>query len=337
MSWLVKVVLYISIITTAGSCYRRVFEKDLRNINTQDIRKQMDDVELNKNIFLTGENEAQTQTTIQENRVKYDPISVVDGLLANPTKNIHIAIVVPATGTYAGVGNMILESAMMTMSSSAYKSAGHINVYNIGKLNSKNWQEDKEVMRLKKDNNDIVIGSIFKDTTEKILSILPEDVQVISFINDETMARKYPNLTIVSMNDGFKIVSLLKYLQDNKRQFLSLMLPATKKGYAEEKLFRKLAPNYQIFITNSQFYQENNKTSIRASVRGLNRNFTATYMIDENGQFYTDFGRRKHNYYANTRSGNRCDLHWWRRRFAKSSFEFFTTTWSFRQKHSSLF
>ena len=288
MSWLVKVVLYISIITTAGSCYRRVFEKDLRNINTQDIRKQMDDVELNKNIFLTGENEAQTQTTIQENRVKYDPISVVDGLLANPTKNIHIAIVVPATGTYAGVGNMILESAMMTMSSSAYKSAGHINVYNIGKLNSKNWQEDKEVMRLKKDNNDIVIGSIFKDTTEKILSILPEDVQVISFINDETMARKYPNLTIVSMNDGFKIVSLLKYLQDNKRQFLSLMLPATKKGYAEEKLFRKLAPNYQIFITNSQFYQENNKTSIRASVRGLNRNFTATYMIDENGQFYTE-------------------------------------------------
>ena len=288
MNWFVKATLCISIVAITGSCHKRVFEKDLKHINPQDIKTQMDKEEFNKNIFITGENEIQTQTTIKENKIKYDPINVVDGLLANPTKNIHIAIVVPTTGAYASVGNMILESAMMTISSSAYKSSGHINVYNIGKLNAKNWQEDKEIIRLKKDNNDIVIGSIFKDTTEKILSILPEDVQVISFINDEEIAQKYPNLTVVSMNDGFKIVSLLKYLQDNKRQFLSLMLPATKKGYAEEKLFRKLAPKYQIFITNSQFYQENNKTSIRASARGLNRNFTATYMIDENGQFYTE-------------------------------------------------
>ncbi len=288
MHQLIKATLFISLFISLGSCHKRVFEKDLKNLNSQEIKAQTDKDDLNKNVFITSENEAQTGTTIKENHLKYDPINVVDDLLANPTKNIHIALVVPTSGQYAGVGNMILESAMMTMSKSGYQNAGQINVYNIGKLNSKTWQEDKEIIRLKKDNNDIVIGSVFKDTTKKIMSILPEDVQVISFINDDDMAKKYPNLTIVSMNDGFKIVSLLKYLQDNKRQFLSLMLPATKKGYAEEKLFRKLAPRYQIFITNSQFYQENNKTSIRASARELNKSFTATYMIDENGQFYTE-------------------------------------------------
>ncbi len=218
----------------------------------------------------------------------YEPLEAVDDLLQSPEKNLNIAIVAPITGKYSDFGNMMVKSALLTTSRNKYNNTGTIKVYDIEKLVDKNWEKNKEVQRLIEDNNDVIIGSFFTDTTKKLLSVLPKDKLFISFINNEELAKSYPNLVVLSMTDGYKINSLFQYLRDTRRQFLSLVLPATKKGYAIEKLFRSFAPYYDVNIITSQFYQKKSNVSILAAVRGVNKSYTATYIIDSNGKLTTE-------------------------------------------------
>ena len=213
---------------------------------------------------------------------------ITNSLLKSSSKHLNIALVAPTTGKYASIGQTMAESALKTISMSKYKDIATINVYNIGALPVKNWENDAEVQRLVADKNDIVIGSIFPETTEKLISATGTDTYYISFINDTSLAEKYPNLTIMSMDDSYKILSLFEYLKDNKRQFLSLILPATKKGYYISNLAKMLATKNEIMIISIQFYQENNKKSMLTASRGVSKHFTATYMVDENGKFITE-------------------------------------------------
>lgn len=263
-----------------GKAYKKTISNPVLSQETYEAIKN--------NLYNTNEQEAKEATTEQINQIDANPLNVVDERLKSQLKALNIAVVVPTSGKYKSIGTSIIESAMLAMSGSKYKETGKISVYNIGKLPTTNWQEDKEVKRLIKDNNDVVIGSVFEDTTKKLLSVLPEDKLFVSFINKDDLAKQYPNLIIASMNDGYKIISLLKYLKDYKRQFISLILPATTKGYQTDKLFRKLATKYEVFVINSQFYQPKSKASIASAVRNTNKTFTATYLIDENGKFQTE-------------------------------------------------
>ena len=242
-----------------------------------------------KALYNTKEGSADTASEKIINQMPHhDPSDVVDDLLQAPNKNLNIAIVAPVTGAYASIGMTAIESILLTMSRSKYNSTGTIKVYDIGKIIGDNWKENKEVKRLIEDNNDIIIGSFFNDTTEKLLSLIPEDKLFISITNNSKFAEKYPNLVVLSMDDSFKINSLFQYLKNTRRRFLSLVLPATKKGYALEKLFRKFAENDDITIIHSQFYQAKSRVSILAAARGVNKSFTATYVVDENGRFKTE-------------------------------------------------
>ena len=225
---------------------------------------------------------------IQINRTEYSPTDVVDNLLASPTRRLNIAVIAPLSGQYSALGNMATESAMLVVSGSKYNNSGSIKIYNIGQLVGQNWKDNKEVKRLIEDNNDVIIGSFFADTTEKLLSILPENKLFISFINNNDLAERYANLLIASMDDSYKVNSFFQYLKYNKRRFVSLILPATKKGYAIEKLFRKLAPYYDVVIVGSQFYQSASRASILASVRSVNKTFSATYFVDKRGKLTTE-------------------------------------------------
>ncbi len=239
---------------------------------------------------IDAESQQITPKTIEQSidTIDDDPVNIVDNLLKKTSKKLNIAIVAPMTGKYKSIGSTIVESAMLTVHDSKYMDSGTINVYNIEQLSEKNWQKDKEVQRLVKDDNDVIIGFIFNDTARKLLSITSPDKPFINFTNNNSMTKEYPNLIALSMNDGFKIISLLKYLSANNRQFLSLILPVTKKGYLIDKLFRKIAPQYKVFIVNSQFYQKKNKTSIASSVQMLLKSFKASYTVNENGNLSTE-------------------------------------------------
>ena len=178
-----------------------------------------------------------------------DPSDIVDNLLQAPSKNLNIAIVAPITGDYASIGAATIESVLLTMSRSKYDSTGTAKIYNIGKLTDNNWKENEEVKRLIADDNDVIVGLFFDDTTEKLLSLIPDKL-FISITNDNRLTKKYSNLIVLGIDDSFKINSLFRYLKSTNRQFLSLVLPATKKGYALEKLFRRLA-SYNDDITSS--------------------------------------------------------------------------------------
>lgn len=220
--------------------------------------------------------------------VENTPVEITNKILQSPAKELRIGLVVPTTGKYASIGQMVNESAMLTIAKSKYAKIGTINVYNIGALPVSNWKNDKEVQKLINDKNDIVIGSIFADTTEKLISAVGTDTYFISFINDDSLAKKYPNLTIMSMDDSYKVLSLFEYLKDNKRQFLTMILPATKKGYNLNNLAKALASKYEIMILSSQFYQEDNKKSMSVASNGVSKNFSATYFINANGKFITE-------------------------------------------------
>ena len=270
-----------------GGCNKNILNKKQINKQQKQTTEQENNVKQQNEIAISQE-EAEEKYALKENIINEDPTGIVDNILLNPTQNIHIGIIAPMSGKYESVGNMLAEASLLTTSGSAYANSGVINIYDIGKLPDKDWQENKEVKRLLEDNNDVFIGSIFTDTTKKLLSVLPQDKPFISFINDNKLAKDYPNLTIASMNDGYKIVSMLQYLKDNNRKFLSLILPATNKGYQIDKTIRKLARQYKVIIVTTQFYQAGSSASILASARGINKRFSATYFIDENGHFFTE-------------------------------------------------
>lgn len=242
----------------------------------------------NKNLYAPTLEEVIDGVSAKVVDVDNTPVEITNNLLKSPSKELKIALVVPTTGKYASVGQMVSESAMLTMAKSKYANIGQINVYNIGALPVQNWKNDEEVRRLIKDKNDIVIGSIFPETTEKLISAVGTDTYFISFINDDTLAQKYPNLTIMSMDDSYKVLSLFEYLKDNKRQFLTLILPATKKGYNLNNIAKALASKHEIMIISSQFYQEDNKKSMSVASNGVSKNFNAVYFINENGKFITE-------------------------------------------------
>lgn len=222
------------------------------------------------------------------NYVKYNPVEVVGDTLQYPSKNLKIAIVAPITGKYASIGTMIAESAMLSINQSKFHNSSNIKIYNIGNLSEGDWKENTEVKKLLNDDYDIIIGIPFEATVKKLLSVIPQDKLVISFTNNTSLSSQYPNLITISMDEKYQINSLLQYLQQYQRKFLAILLPATKKGYQTEKLFRKLAPMYQIIITNSQFYQPKSKISILSGVKNIYKAFTATYILDENGNFITE-------------------------------------------------
>ena len=242
----------------------------------------------NKNLYAPTLEEVIDGVSAKVVDVDNTPVEITNNILKSPSKELKIALVVPTTGKYASVGQMVSESAMLTMAKSKYANIGQINVYNIGALPIQNWEKDAEVQKLIKDKNDIVIGSIFPETTEKLISAVGTDTYFISFINDDTLAQKYPNLTIMSMDDSYKVLSLFEYLKDNKRQFLTLILPATKKGYNLNNIAKALANKHEIMIISSQFYQEDNKKSMSVASNGVSKNFNATYFINENGKFITE-------------------------------------------------
>ena len=168
-------ILYLFLFCLQGGCAKKI-EKDIGGIKSN--YKQQEEVEQQ-----TENTEQSTEERI--NQMKYNSVDVVDGILQNPSKKINIAIVVPATGKYASVGRSIIESAMLTINKSKFEQQGTVNVYNIENLNGSNWQENKELQRMLKDNNDIIIGAgeKFEATTKKILSVIPEETMFISFIN----------------------------------------------------------------------------------------------------------------------------------------------------------
>ena len=242
----------------------------------------------NKNLYAPTLEEVIDGVSAKVVDVDNTPVEITNNILKSPSKELKIALVVPTTGKYASIGQMVSESAMLTIAKSKYANIGQINVYNIGALPVQNWRNDEEVRRLINDKNDIVIGSIFPETTEKLISAVGTDTYFISFINDDTLAQKYPNLTIMSMDDSYKVLSLFEYLKDNKRQFLTLILPATKKGYNLNNIAKALASKHEIMIISSQFYQEDNKKSMSVASNGVSKNFNATYFINANGKFITE-------------------------------------------------
>ena len=220
--------------------------------------------------------------------VKDSATEIVEEKLAKPFKTLNVAIIAPVSGKYASIGNTIIESAMLYSADAKYQNTMNINIYDIGKLSGKNWKEQDEVKRLINDGNDVVIGSVFADTTEKLLSILPNDTVFITFLNDAKFTSKYPNVIISSIDDSFRFLSLFEYLNDNNRKFLSLLLPTTKTGYNVDKIIRRLAKDNGITIMSSQFYQPKNSQSIASAIRNTKNALSATYMIDENGNLITE-------------------------------------------------
>ena len=237
------------------------------------------------NILSMKKEELDVDSTIV---VKDSANEIVEEKLAKPFTTLNVAIIAPVSGKYASVGNAIIESAMLHSADAKYQNTMNINIYDIGKLSGKNWKEQDEVKRLINDGNDVVIGSVFADTTEKLLSILPNDTVFITFLNDAKFTSKYPNVIISSIDDSFRFLSLFEYLNDNNRKFLSLLLPTTKTGYNVDKIIRRLAKDNGITIMSSQFYQPKNSQSMASAVRNTKNALSATYMIDENGNLITE-------------------------------------------------
>ena len=117
------------------------------------------------NILSMKKEELDVDSTIV---VKDSANEIVEEKLAKPFTTLNVAIIAPVSGKYASVGNAIIESAMLHSADAKYQNTMNINIYDIGKLSGKNWKEQDEVKRLINDGNDVVIGSVFADTTEKL-------------------------------------------------------------------------------------------------------------------------------------------------------------------------
>ena len=253
----------------------------IENENDSVINSKVD--ELSQNIV----NKSQQKELEKDLTSSKDPINIVDSLLKHPSRNLNIAIVAPVTGKYSRIGETVFESSFLNINDKRRNNI-NIRIYDIGKLTSNNWKYNPEVQRLLKDDNDVIIGAFFTDTAKKLLSIVPNDKLFISFINNVILAKDYPNLIVVDVNDRTKIESLLQYFQDVQRNFVSLILPATRKGYETEKLFRKLVDDDKTKILNVQFYQKNSRASILSAVRGINKIFKVTFLIKD-GKLVTEF------------------------------------------------
>ena len=131
------------------------------------------------NILSTTEEELDINNTVI---VKDSATEIVEEKLAKPFTTLNVAVIAPVSGKYESIGSSIVESAMLYSADAKYQNTMNINIYNIGKLSGKNWKEQEEVKRLINDGNDIIIGSVFADATEKLLSVLPNDVIFISFL-----------------------------------------------------------------------------------------------------------------------------------------------------------
>lgn len=289
-----------NLVKISGSEYGKIQNQDKSNAksnysdsNLVEKHDKTDD----SNVLKISENEINANDTVV---VKNDAQEIVEEKLAKPFKTLNVAIIAPISGKYSTIGSVITETAMLYSANTQYQNTMNINVYNIGKLSGKNWQDQSEVKRLINDGNDVVIGSVFADTTEKLLSILPKEVLFITFLNDANFIKKNPNLIVSSIDDSFRFLSLFEYLNDSNRRFLSLLLPTTKAGYNVDKIIKRLAKNNHILIISSQFYQPRNQQSISAAVRNMKNAFRATYMIDENGEFVTKNVKiNKKNKYSN--------------------------------------
>ena len=244
--------------------------------------------QIKDNVLATNEEEAIKNTSKVINNVELSPDKAVDKILELPTKNINIGIIVSGDKKYSSITNSVIESSMITNSQSVYKNTGKIKIYNIGKLPLKNWEENNEIKKLINDNNDVIIGAVLQDTTEKILKVIPQTTLFISLIGKDEMTKQYPNLTIATINDSYRFLSLFEYLKDYKREFLSLILPSTKKGYQLDKMIRKIASKNDINVVNVQFYEPSSKASILASAKGVLKRIKTSYIIDENGKFITE-------------------------------------------------
>ena len=261
----------------------RTYLKDFKNIQVE-----KNDPQNKQNKYAATAQDTQEKLGTTYVKIKDDPQEAADEMLAIPSKKVNVALIVPLEGEHASIGNMIVESAILTAAGSRYGDVGNVNIYNIGKLPAKDWQSNPEVKRLINDGNDVIVGSVFTDTTEKLLSVLPKAVNFISFTNDASIVNKYPNLTIFSMNDSFRFSAMCEFMKSQRRRYLALILPATKKGFALEKLIRAIAQTQEIMVLSSQFYQEGDKPSITSAAKNVNQTFEATYMIDENGKFTTE-------------------------------------------------
>ena len=279
-----KIILFITLIISVSNCSHK---NNQELLYTSNIKNNFNKNELD-NQYKIDQNQINAEIGLSINEVKSNPVDIVDDILQTPLKNLNIGIVAPMTGKYASIGKTISESAMLAVSKSKYQNAGNIKIYNIGQITGVNFKDNKEVQRLLKDDNDVIIGLFFENTIKNLIPLFPEDKLFIGFINKEQLAKEYPNLVVMSMDESYKINSLFQYLLDNNRKFLSILLPATKTGYANEKLIRKLAPFYKIMIVNIQFYQPGSKISLLSSTRGIKKNFSATYLVDENGEMSTE-------------------------------------------------
>ena len=258
----------------------------------QEMRDEFDNIQVRKidadtsnaNRFAASQDEMINKLSDKYVEVDSNAENTTDKVLGT-NKNISIAIIVPTTGKYKSIGNMVVESALLTSANSKYAKNGKIQIYDIGQLPEQGWKSNEEVKRFLNDRHDLVIGSVFSDTTQKLLSVLDKDTTFISFSNDYSLLTKYPNLIVFGVDDSFKFLSLFENLKSTSRRFLSMVLPATKAGFATDKIVRALAEKQGVYVINSQFYQPGDKMSIASATNNVNKSFSTTYFVGSNGRY----------------------------------------------------
>jgi hypothetical protein len=245
------------------------------------------------------------------NSLTYEPRkSTFDALEKKEIKNIALAI--PTSGKYASVGKAILDSVIFVVTNSKNSANIKINVYNITKLESKN--EELELEKLLNSNNDIIVGSIFPETTKRIvarinkrvndnqilrksllannpsadLTVVPEikPIILISLSNDKTTI--YDNVISFGNNEIGKIKSLFDFLQYNNRKYFAAILPSNATGYLLDKKIRQIAKQNNILVVINEFYQEEDIESIKNAVSKINRYYKTTYNVDSKGNLVTE-------------------------------------------------
>lgn len=230
----------------------------------------------NKQTAATQQNSENTQITTEDaNQQTIEP---------KPIKHeCKIGIIAPLTGEYSSVGRIISDTAVLTASNSKFGDQCVIKIYDIDKL-GKDYLKNSEVKRLINDNNNILFGSIFTDTTQKISKIISNDTIFITLSNNPNQQENVINFKI---DNNKKLRSLMPLLQNNERKFMALLMPSTSSSYKLDKDFREYAKKNNINIVTSEFYQEGDKTSIASAVHKINRYYASTYNVDASGTILT--------------------------------------------------
>lgn len=187
----------------------------------------------------------------------YDSIEPED-LIEYNKKKLIVGILLPLSGKAEKVGNIMLNSAKLSMFNNK------LNNIVLKPYDTKGtaFGAVDAMHEAIKDGVSIVVGPLFTQSTKAILDIAnTNNIIVISFSdNQNILSEKYPNVYLMGLTPQQEIYRIISYLIDYHNFYgFSAMFANDIYGSTASKMFKEIITKKDAKIVKTEFYSKNDK------------------------------------------------------------------------------